>query len=391
MPRSCFAPLFALLAGTASAQVSWTPHIREVADFVVAQQTPLGCIPDSLGGLRADENGAMLRSLFAPAYAFRTLGRIPHRNAWREGLRWLAHAMEKDGQWRGTWRFSYAAKPPHVALPASPDGAAQDARGLSSHAALFAYHVALYSYFTGEETIAISCRPHVQAALDFVLEKNRADNHLFYRGWQQPKGQETWELCRRQVATDQADVLLGLWAGAWLLGHPRYAQAAGRLEQHLAEHLFHKRERAFGTALTELGGLLPPTDDAESLVTQGYLAWVIGASRETADAMKWLEARLAPDGGFRRNKGEPPAPVLPVAAFCLGASRVGSYANELRKARRWLRDVALTPGGGVRELAAPDSPLRNDLAGWVILAWLTPDPRPFAKPGEKPGPTPVVK
>ncbi len=340
-----------LAAGSTPAQTNWTPHVREVADFVLSQQTPQGCIADAPGGLRANEDAAMARSLFAAACAWRTLTRMPYRNAWRDGIRWLAGTMERQGQWAGTWRYAYAGKPPNIPLPTSPDGASQDARGFSSAAALFAYHVALYTHLTGDETVALACRSEVQAALDFVLEKNRAPNDLFYRGWVQPTGKDGWELWRRQRATDQAEVLLGLWAGSWLLGHPRYRLAASRLEQRLTDHFFHKREQAFGTAITEAGGLLPPVDDdPESLVTQAYLAWVLGPCRETEHAMKWLEARMAPDGTFRRKKDDPAA-VLPVAAFCLGASRVGSYANELRRARRWLRDFALTPKGGVRETA----------------------------------------
>ncbi len=85
---------------------------------------------------------------------------------------------------------------------------------------------------------------------------------------------------------------------------------------------------------------------------------------------------MAPDGSFRKRK-EDPAAVLPVAAFCLGASRMADYASDLRKTRRWLRDYAVTAKGGIREVADPKSPTRNDLAGWVILAWLGSDPHPF--------------
>lgn len=374
-----------LLAAAASAQLSWNPQVREVADFVLAQQTPLGCIPDAFNGLRAHEGAAMGRTLLAPAHAWRTFNRVQYRNAWRDGIRWLAVSMERQGTWNGTWRQAYAAKPPHVPLPSSPDGIAADARGLSAAAGLFAYHVALYTQFTGDETLSNACRSHVQAALDFALERNRAPNHLFYRAWVQPKGQETWELARKQFALDQADMLLGLKAGAWLLGHLRYRLAADQLQGRMRDLLFHKRDRAFGIALDEAGELLPPAEDAESYLIQGYLTWVLGFSRETEQAMKWLRERMEPDGSFRRRRGEP-AEVLPVAAFCIGASRIINHANDQRRARRWLRDNALTPKGGIRASIATDAPLRNDLAALVILAWLGPDPLPFAGPSpSKPG------
>jgi len=385
-PYSSLLTLTFFLAASAHAQLSWTPQVREVADFVIAQQTPQGCIPDTPEAVRANEAGAMARTLLAPAYAWRTMSRIPYRNAWREGIRWLAASMERQGPWAGTWRYAYAGKPPHVPLPTSPDGIAQDARGLSTAAALFAYHVALYTHSTGDDTVQVNCRPHVQAALDFILEKNRAPNGLFYRGWYQPKDKpaEPWELCRKQFATDQADVLLGLWAGASLLGHARYNLAADRLEQRMLDLLYDKRHRAFGIALDEAGGLIPPAEDIETHLIQGYLTWVLGPRRETEQAMKWLDARLAPDGSFRRKKGDAVA-ILPSAAFCLGASRIATLADELRQTRRWLRDAAIAPKGGVREVADPKSSTRNDLAGWTILAWLAPDPRPFAtQPRDKP-------
>lgn len=392
MSRPSLAAFFALFALPAHAQLSWTPHVREVADFVLAQQTPQGCIPDAPGGLRANEEGAMARSLFTAAYAWRTMSRLQYRNAWRDGLKWLAVTMEKEGAWAGTWRYAYAGKPPHVPLPCPPDGAAADARGLSSAAALFVYHVALYTHFTGDETVSLACRSHVRLALDFVLDKNRGRNGLFCHGWYQPKGSSAWEQDRKQYALDQADVLLGLWAGSWLLGHARYRTAADHLEDRIRQLLYHKRERAFGFALDEAGSLLAPGDDDDSRVVQGYLTWVLGLSDETEHAMKWLEARQAPDGSFRKTKADP-ANVLPVAAFCLGASRIASHANDLRKMRRWLRDFAITPKGGVRTLIASDAPLRNDLAGWVVLAWLGPDPRAFsARPPERPDhPAPAPK
>lgn len=373
-----------LLAASAHAQLSLTPRVREVADFVLAQQTPPGCIPDAPGSLRANEDGALARVLLAAAYAHRATGRLAYRNAWRDGIKWLALAMERDGPWAGTWRHAHAAQAPHVPLPTPPDAAAQDARGCSSTAALFLYHVALYTELAADDSLAAACRPHVHAALDFLLEKNRGPNDLFYLGWVQPKGRDTWELCRRQRTRDQADVLLGLWAGSYLTGQARCRLAASRLEQRILQLLFHKREQAFATAIDEAGSLVPPVDDVESQLTQAYLAWVLGASRETDRALKWLEDRMAPDGSFRKKK-EDRAYVLPVAAYCLGAAQVGTRFKDVRKARTWLRDFALTPNGGVREYVHPEAPLRNDLAGWVLLAWLGPEPRPFARQPEKPG------
>ena len=75
MPRATLAAAIALAACSAGAEMSWTPHVRAVADFILAQQTPQGCIPDVPGGLRAHEDGSMARSLIAVAYAARVTGR----------------------------------------------------------------------------------------------------------------------------------------------------------------------------------------------------------------------------------------------------------------------------------------------------------------------------
>ena len=377
MPRRYAAALLIMLASLSRAEESWTLHVREVVDFVLAQETPQGCIPDAPAGLRANQDGAMERSLLAVAHGFRTTSRPTYRTALRDAIKWLAICMEKNDKfWAGTWRFAYSSKPPYLALPTSPDGKAQDARGLSSTSALFVYLVAVYTDFTGDDSLSRSLRPHVHRALDFLLERNRGPNGLFYRGWYQNPTSGNWELCRRQLAADQADVYLGLLAGYWLTEQPRLKLAADKLERELPRLLYHKNQKAFGTALDDAGNLLPPIDEPETCFVQGYLSWVFGPTRETEKAMEWLRDRLAPDGSFRKNKTET-AYVLPVAGFCLGASRLGLYPNQLRQARKWLREVAVTSRGAVREYADLNAPTRNDLAGWVIPAWLSSHPHRF--------------
>jgi len=371
----------ALAAPAARGDVPWAPRVREVAEFLLAQQTEKGCIPDAPGGLRANHDGAMAGSLLAVAHAYRLTTRIRYRNGLRDGIRWMAASMEtNDRPWAGTWRYAYAAQPPHVALATSPCEGVQDARGISSTSALFVYLLALYTHHSGDQVPSKALRPHAQAALDFLLERNRDKNGLFYRGWHQPKGSDTWQLCRKQVATDQADVYLGLLAGHWLLRFERYKLAADKLAERVPRHLFDKEQRAFGIALDEKHGLVAPGEDAESYFTQGYLAWVFGPTTESESAMKWLHARLAPDGTFRRRKTDTPY-ILPGAAFCLGASRLGLYDLQVRQTRKWLREIAVTPKGGIREVAQLNSPLRNDLAGPVVAAWLGYHPYPFVRTG----------
>ena len=380
-PQSSSIPLlFAfplLLASAAQADIPWAPHIRRVSDHLVAQQTPHGCIPDAPDALRANTDGAMERALVGLAFGFRFSGSARHRIAVREGAKWLATCMEKkDPKWAGTWRYAYSAKPPYVALPTSPDGKALDARGLSSTCALFPYIVAVYTGVSGDTSLARSTRPHVRAALDFILDHNRSANGLFYRGWYQNKETQAWELCPEQRAIDQADVYLGLRAGQWLLGQDRFGVAADKLIRELPRLLFDKKERALATGLDGKGNPFPPIDDCESYFVQGYLAWVFGAMKETECGMKWLDERLAPDGSFRKKKTDTPY-IMPACAYCMGAARLGIYPTQLRLAKTWALGIGVTKEGAVREIADLKSATHNRLACWAILAWVSLMPCPF--------------
>jgi hypothetical protein len=382
MLRSRIPPALATLAfgvSLAQADVHWPSRVRPVVEFLLAQQTEKGCIPDAPEGLRANEDGRMSRALLAVGHAYRLMSRVRYRNAFRDGVKWLGASMEtNDRPWVGTWRYAYAAKPPHVALATSPCDGMQDARGVSSTSALFLYLLALYTHYTNDTVPSKALRPHTRAALEFLLERNRGENELFCRGWHQAKGASKWELCRKQIAVDQADVYLGLRAGYWLLGQERYWRAAQRLAERVPRFLFDRKKRAFGLELDEKGNLVPPDETPESYFTQGYLAWVFGPNRETESAMKWLRVRLARDGSFRRRRTDL-AYTLPTAGFCLGAARLGLYTVQVRATRKWLREIAMTPKGGIREVARAKSPLRNDLAGHVVAAWLSCHPYPFRR------------
>jgi len=366
-----------ILSSAAEAETNWAPRIRGVADFLLSQQTPQGCIPDAPGAIRANQDSGMERSLLALAHAFRTTGHERYRRSLREGIEWLASTMEKKEQpWVGSWYYAYTAKAPYVALPTSPGGSVEDQRGLTSTSALFIYLVALYTEETKDSAVARAQRAHVRAALEFLMERNRGSDHLFYYGWQREKGASVWSLCRMQYAADQADAYLGLRAGYWLLGHSQHLKAAEELADHATRLLFDHKHRAFGHALSPDGKLVPPIEGPDGYLAQGYLAWAFPPSDETRDAIRWLKERQAPDNSIRL-KITDPAATLPAAAFCLGAGRLGLYPNDREQSLRWLRDGALTPQGGCRDVIALTATVRNPLAGWFTSAWSAADPCPF--------------
>jgi len=365
------------LSAAARAETNWVPRIRGVADFLMAQQTPQGCVPDAPGGNRANQDSGMERSLLALAHAYRVTGQERYRHSLREGIEWLAAAMEKkEPPFVGSWHCAYSSKAPYVALPTSPGGTIEDQRGLTSTSALFVYLVALYTEETKDTAVARAHRTHVRAALEFLMERNRGPNHLFYYGWQREKGATAWSLCRMQYAADQADAYLGLRAGYWLLGHSLHLKAAEELADHTQRLLFDHKRRAFALALDPEGKQVPPPESPDGYLAQGYLAWAFPPCDETRDALRWLRERQAPDNSFRR-KAADPASTLSAAAFCLGAGRLGLYANDREQTLRWLRDGALTPQGGCRDVIAPTATIRNPLAGWFTAAWTAADPCPF--------------
>jgi len=377
-------PLIGLLAaalaiagvgGMAQADTNWTMRVRAVGDYLLAQQTAHGCIPDAPGGLRANQDAAMAYALVTFAHAYRVTSADRFRRGLRSGIEWLAATVEKrERPWVGSWRHAYSAKPPYVALPTSPAENVEDGRGGTANAALFAYLVYLYGEVAPDRSFVLKMRPYVRAALDFLLERNLAENHLFYTGWYRIRGTGRWELYRMQVATDQAAAYLGLRAGQRLLAHRRYGVAADRLAREI-DVLYHKESRAFAVARDPGGKLIPPADDCESYLTQGYLAWVFGHQRETKDAIQWLQDRHAPDGTFRRKRTDVPY-IQPALAFCLGARRLGLYPSDRGQIKRWLRTYALTPQHAIREALVPNPATPSHLTGWFTLAVLDADPLP---------------
>ncbi len=373
----CSLVLVFLLSVAAEAETNWAIRIRGVADFLLGQQTPQGCVPDVPGGNRANQDSGMERSLLALAHAYRTTGQERYRRGLREGIEWLGAEMEKkDRAWAGSWFYAYSAKPPHVPLPTPLAGPIEDARGLTSTSALFVYLVALYTAETQDAAVARAHHQHVRVALDFLMERNRGPNHLFYYGSEREKGASDWGLCRMQYAADQADAYLGLRAGYWLLGRSEHLRAAEQLAEHVPRLLFDRKHRAFGFALSQEGKLVPPVEGPDGYLAQGYVAWAFGPTDEARDAIRWLKERQAPDNSIRL-KASDPASTLAAAAFCLGAGRLGLYGSDRDQTMRWLRDGALTPQGGCRDVVAPTATVHNPLAGWITAAWSAADPFPF--------------
>ena len=379
-----------LAAAPARATTNWKLRIRAVGDFLLAQQTRHGAIPDAPGSVRANENSNMEHALLALAYAYRHTGSDRFRRGFRAGIAWLAERMEtREKGWVGSWRYAYSAKAPYFALPTSPGEGAADARGLSATSGLFVYLVVLYTELTGDTVPAKKYRTHCRAALEFILDRNLAPNGLVYNGWQRIQGDGDWTQFRRQRAVDQAAVYLGLRAGYYLLQSRRIGLAAQKVERQVFRLLYDTERRVFAPALRARARRIPPGDDWESYFTQGCLAWVFGRSDETRNAVKWLEERHAPDGSIRAKKEQQPF-TLAATAFCLATRRLDVESKKRIKTKRWLRDVALTAKGGIRDFAHPRAPVYNNLAGWTVLAWASADPFPVLPPVDPAQPRPTT-
>ncbi|NQT87801.1 hypothetical protein HQ560_13615 [bacterium] len=366
-----------LAAATSRAGTNWTPRVRAVTDFLMAQQTKQGCIPDVPNGLRANVDGATANVLIGLAYSYRSTHSRTTRRALHTGIEWLASRMERSsGPWLGSWRAAYSTKPPHVALPTQPHPDAEDGRGSTATAALFVYAVAVTVDYTEDETLARKMRPYVRAAADFLLEKNLGDNGLFHAGWVREKGSAKWTLDPMQYATDQATAYLGLRAATWLLKSSRCQTAADRLARTAPKLLFDRTRGGFGLGLDPRGKRMPLHDNRDGYVTQGYLSWVFGPTDETRAAMKWLRARLGPDSTVRAKRTDT-AHTDSVLAFCLGSARLRIYDAQRKQVLRLLRDAAVTQKGGIRAVLAPNAAIQNDLAAWLLPTWFGARPMPF--------------
>ncbi len=241
-----------------------TFNVENVANFIISLQynnqnggyTPedpeYGAIIDRPNSDQVNTDSTMEYALIGIAAA---LYEYPSNNDYLEalesGIRWLASVQEMDHNtgdydWHGSWYISYF-----------PDGSfhteieyvnlsvlsrrftdsrdAYNKRGVDTTCALFVYLLYLHYIITENPTLVNEYYENAQAALDFIIRESKHDNDFFFSSFTQDEENGPWERYEVQYSADQADIILGMRAGAYLF--PNGSNAYGYNYEDNAEFL----------------------------------------------------------------------------------------------------------------------------------------------------------
>lgn len=356
-------------SASASPQASAARPALRVADFILGLQGRDGAIRDRPGGSVVNEDSNMEYALLGLAAAYRETRKPRYLRGFENGIRWLAGRENMSrGRWRGSWYYAFSARPPYRPLRISPGPGIRNVRGVDTTSAYFAYLLYLDSRLPGNHGLAAEFGGHARAALDFVLKRNRGPAGTTYSSWQHRKGR--WRLWRYRYTADQADVYLGMRAGAALFPgrRQRYRMAARRLRAAIQGRFFDRRRGRYAVGLD--GRSRDWERDFNAVFPQGYVPWALsGSGRPSRAACRWLRSRVTASGRIVAFRGDP-GHSLSASILAMGSKATGGP----RPARtiRWLlgRGPFDRRSGGVRDTAARRSARYSNVAGFTVVALL---------------------
>lgn len=341
-----------------------------IADFILSLQEPGGAIRDEPGSYACNEDSNMEYALLGLAAAYRATGLRRYLHGFERGITWLAEREElADPQWAGSWYYVYSSRPPYQHLPTSPGRGIDDVRGVDTTSAYFAYLLYIDSRLPGNNDLAHRYAKHAQAGLDFVASRNwDAAGRASYSSWQLRDGR--WRLWRYQYSSDQADVYLGMRAGAALYPEhrTRYSRYAADLARSLRQRFFDQRHRRYAEGLD--GGHADWERGFDAVFPQGYVPWALSGTghRKNMAAYRWLRAKQTSDGSVRAYRGDPG---YALSASILAMAAVGTRSRQPRAAITWLLGGPYDRRtGAVRDTANPRAPEYANVAGLSVLALL---------------------
>jgi uncharacterized protein YyaL (SSP411 family) len=155
---------------------------RKVANFILRLQDRNGAIRDMPRGKRVNEDSNMEYALMGIAAFYQATGEAKYLKALEKGISWLAgRQVKKDKQWAGSWYYAYSASSPYRNIPTSPGDGVADVRGVDATGALFVYLLYLHKQITGSTAMTEKYAKHANAALNFVLTKNRCPDGGYRR------------------------------------------------------------------------------------------------------------------------------------------------------------------------------------------------------------------
>ena len=340
-----------------------------IAGFLLRLQDSNGAISDEPGSPVVNEDSNMEYALTGLAAAYRHNRDPRYLRGLDRGIRWLAAREEMtDQRWRGSWFYTFSAKPPYQPVPTSPGPGVVDVRGVDTTSALFVYLLYLRSELSGSVAVSHRYEKNARAALGFILKRNRSRGGLFYSSWQQRTSGGSWQLWRFRYAADQGDVYLGLRAG-WLLYRDRqYLRAANRLRERTGAALFAPSLGRYAVGIDVDRSQERDLEGFDGVFPQGYLGWIWGNTTANKGALAWLAARVQPSGALHCYSGDPnyslSAAIFAMASGSLRARSAASSLNWIVRHTYSRKDVS------VRDSLTLGSEKYANVAGFSLIALL---------------------
>jgi len=349
-------------SGSSAKAAAAEPYIK-MADYLLSLQTKDGALRDAAGWNHCNGNSSMMYALMGLGAAYRKSGDKRYLEGLEKGIRWLAKRENMgSSKWRGSFYYAYDVN--GKSLAAKPDKFTVNVRGTSSASALFVYLVYLARQLNPASKLPSELESSARAALSFVLKNNKNSAGLFYNGWRQDKNGK-WNLYKTCYAADQADVWLGLIAGARLYGSPAWEKAAGGLKKTTEKNFYIPEKKRYAVSIDEKGRMNTHMGSIAEIFPQGYLPLVWGNTKKNRAALNWLKSRASKSGKTTCYKGDKGAALT--AALLYGGRN--SIDKNLDTVKNWLIKTCYdAKTGGVRSDSGKKSSKLSNAAAFSIMA-----------------------
>lgn len=362
--------------------MAYTAQALKMADYILGLQDSNGAIPDSVGNGKINEDSNMEYALMGLAAAYSFSGVPKYLAGLRKGIDWLAARQDMtDPFFKGTWFYTYDAKPPYAHVATSPGGGVSDVRGVDATNSLFVYCVYLHDTLAGTKELGTKYAANCKAALDFLIANTTSPDGFSLSSYQLSGG--TWKLWRYEYTADQIDVWLGYEAGARMYGDVAYHERADFIRLNVPKVFMLADHYSIGR--DEGGSLDTNLDGFDGIWPNGYVPWALGPSVASTKSLLWMNKRT------------------PTYGIEIGINAAGCAACGLPEPASvvtLINSMFDAASGGVDDTASDNTKYTNVAAVCVIglLGFKAfdggapvpmPDPVPVPTPVPTPTPTPT--
>jgi hypothetical protein len=337
-----------------------------MADYILSIQSATGAIEDSPGTGIVNHDSTMEYALMALGAAYDLTGKSKYLVGLENGIAWLAARQEMtDAAWKGSWWIAYDLNGNHKAV--SPGDGLKDARGVDTTAALFVYLLQLDKRVNPTTTLPTTYQPNAIAALDFLQNKCMDSDGCTWSSWQ-ITNDDTYVQYREKYTADQADVWMGLHAGALLYNAAKYGPMAETLKNRVESAFFDASQGRYALGMDEVGGLDWTVDGFGPLQCQGQCPWIWGPDAANTAAIHWLASKVQTDGSLLCYTADPRYSLT--AAFLL-LGEIGLGQEQTPTTLQWLASPAIfdPSTGGVFDSQRVHSVYSNNTSLCALALW----------------------